>query len=277
MPKSIFALIVIFLILSTSSSCTKGTNEGVPAYIQIDSVGFTTSAGQGSAIQFIPNVWLESEGENLGAFDLPLNVPALVSGNRQVIVNAGVYASGDYFNREIYPPFQPYKTDVEFVAGETVTIYPSFEYYDECIFPINEDFENGNIFGSLFRTDIGDTNNLEGKALHLTVNATTPSIRGVTTSSFTIPPIKKVYLEMFFKGDIDFAIGVEGLLSGVVNQTVYIDRFFPSNEWYKVYYDISDIVYQMDADSYNFFIEVLKLTNVDESDVYFDNIKIVVI
>lgn len=277
MTKSFFAFLTLLIIVLFSSSCAKSPNDGVPAYIKIDSLNFTTSAGQGSALQFIPNVWLESEGENIGVYELPLLAPALVSGQKQVIVNAGVYSSGDFFNREIYPAFQPYRTTVNLTAGEYTSIYPEFKYYDECIFPINEEFENGNIFGSLVRTDLNDTNNLEGKALHITVNASTPFVRGVTTTAVQIPDFKKVYLEMHFKGNIDFVIGVEGLKNGAVNQIAYIDQFFPTTEWNKVYYDISNIIYPLDADSYNLFIEVLKLESISESEMYFDNIKIVVI
>jgi len=258
-------------------SCAKSPTDGIPSYLQIDSLNFISGPGQGSSLQFIPNVWLESEGENIGVFELPIHVPALISGSRQVIVNAGVYVSSDFFNREIYPAFQPYKTTANFIPGETVTIVPEFKYYDGCVFPINEDFENGNIFGSLTRTDLSDTNNLEGKALQITVNAATPSVKGVTSTSVSIPPFKRVYIEMHFKGDIDFAVGVESVKNGGVNQVVYIDRFFPNSDWYKVYYDVSDLVYSMDADTYNLFIEVIKLSNVDESTMYFDNIKIVVI
>jgi hypothetical protein len=277
MPKSLLAFFFLFIMILFGFSCNKSPNDGVPAYLQIDSLSFISGPGQGSSLQFIPNLWLESEGENIGVYELPINATALVSGSRQVIVNAGVYFSGDFFNREIYPAFQPYKTTVNFVPGETVSIIPEFKYYDACVYPINENFENGNIFGALTRTDLSDTNNLEGKALKITVNAATPSVRGVTSTSVSIPAFRQVYVEMHFKGDIDFALGIESVRNGGVNQVVYVDRFFPNSYWYKVYYDISDLVYSMDADTYNLFIEVLKFTDVDESTMYFDNIKIVVI
>lgn len=277
MPKSFLAFFFLLILILFGSSCSKGPNDGVPSYIQIDSISFVSSPGQGSSLQLIPNLWLESEGENIGVYELPVHAPALVKGSKQVIVNAGVYVSSDFFNREIYPAFQPYKTTVTLVPGETVVIVPEFKYYDECVFPINEDFENGNIFGSVIRTDLSDTNNLEGKALKITVNAATPSVRAATGTSVSIPLLKKVYIEMHFKGDVDFALGVESVKNGGVNQVVYIDRFFPNSEWYKVYYDVSDLVYSLDADTYNLFIEVLKLSTVAESTMYFDNIKIVVI
>jgi hypothetical protein len=277
MPRTIFATIILLFFILGSTSCSKGPNEGVPAYLKIDSLSFTSNSAQGSAIQFIPNLWLESEGENIGVYELPLEAPVLVSGEKQVIVNAGVYANGDFFNREIYPAFQPYRTRVNFVPGETVFISPSFSYYDECVFPLNEDFENGNIFGSLIRTDLDDINNIEGRALHIPISSANVAVRGVTTTSFVVPLFKKVYLEIHFKGDIDFALGIESLQGGAVSQILYIDRFFPTSNWTRIYYDISDLVYSMNGETYNMFIEVVKLSNVESSEVFFDNVKIVVI
>ncbi len=211
-----YTFFTFFCLLLLALACSKGPNDGVPAYIQVDNVSFTTSAGQGSDAHFIQSLWLESEGENLGVYEMPVKAPALVSGNRQVIINAGVLLKGDYFNREIYPMYKPYVTDVDFVPGETVSLSPVFEYYDEVEFALIEDFENGNTFGTLDRTDLTDTNNIEGKALHIHLDASTPLLKGVTNTSVTIPEGKRVYIEMQFKGDVDFALGVESIVSGSV-------------------------------------------------------------
>jgi hypothetical protein len=251
--------LMLFSLLFVMQACKDAPNEGIPAYVQIEDVTLSTQATQGSNLHFINSLWLETEGENLGVYEFPNVVPALVSGNREIIVNAGVYVRGDYFNREIYPAFQPYKVDIDFVPGDTVKITPVFEYYDEVLFALIEDFESGNIFGGLPRTDVSDTNNIEGKALVITVNAADDLVKGTTSSSVNIPFGKKVYIEMHFKANIDFAIGIQSVVNGSVSQTGYIDRFLPSDNWYKVYYDISNIVNSLDSDNYNFFIEVEKL------------------
>lgn len=271
--KLLLGLFSLLLI----TSCSKGPNDGIPAYIQVDGVSVNAKVGQGSSSHLISTLWIESEGENLGAYEMPVLAPILVNGERQVILNAGVFIRGDYFNREIYPAYQPYKATVSFVPGETLSINPTFEYYDETEFPLIEDFENGNEFGGLPRTLIGDSNNIEGKALWIKVDDATPMVKGVTSSPVDITPLKKVYIEMEYKGDVDFAVGIEALQGGVVSQSGYLDRFFASDDWYKIYYDISNVVNSLDADNFNFYIEVLKLDGVDESNLYIDNFKIVVI
>jgi hypothetical protein len=269
------SLFIIFLLIL--SACADGPNDGIPAYIQIDSVSVNAKAGQGSSSHAINTLWIESEGENIGPFEMPVLAPALVSGNRELILNAGVFVRGDFFNREIYPAYQPYKVNLDFVPGQIQLINPTFEYYDETAFPLIEDFESGNAFGGLDRTDVNDPNNLEGKALWIVVDEATPLVKGVTSSPVSIPPLRRVYIEMDYKADTDFAIGIEGLQNGSISQDGYIDRFFASEDWTKIYYEISGIINAIDADNYNFYIEVLKLSNVPESNVYIDNFKIVVI
>lgn len=268
---------ILLFLLALLSACSDGPNEGIPAYIQIDSIGLDVKAGQGSATHLINTLWIESEGENIGPFEMPVLAPALVSGNRELILNAGVLVRGDFFNREIYPAYQPFKIDLDFVPGQTLVVNPVFKYYDETEFPLIEDFENGNVFGGLDRTDVNDPNNLEGKALWIQVDDATPLVKGVTSSPVDITPLKRVYIEMDYKSDTDFAIGIEGLQNGSIVQQGYIDRIFASEDWYKIYYDISNIVNSIDADNFNFYIEILKLNGVDESNLYVDNFKIVVI
>ena len=62
-------------------------------------------------------------------------------------------------------------------------------------------------------------------------------------------------------------------------QSGEFDSFLPlkSGDWYKIYYDVTNIVDRLNADSYNFFIGVIKFTDKAETDVYIDNFKVVVI
>lgn len=278
MKKIILPISSFFIFFFLIQSCKKDDNNGIPAYIQIENVSLLTDANQGSNSHFINTLWIESEGENLGVFEFPNTIPALVNGdNRQIIINAGVFIRGDYFNREIYQAYQPYKADIDFTIGDTTVVNPVFEYYETTLFPFIEDFENGNAFSGLPRTISTDTNNLEGKAMIIQVDASNELVRGTTNNVIVIPDGRSVYIEFDFKSDIDFAIGVESLVSGSIDQTGYIDRFFAQKDWYKIYYNISDLVNGLNGESYRFFFEVDKLDDVDESTLYVDNFKIVVI
>lgn len=278
--KTIQLHILLFTLLLVSA-CSKGKNEGIPSYISINSVELNTTTAQGSDHHFINNLWIESEGENVGVFEFPNVIPVLVEGDREIIVNAGVYVRGDYNNREIYPAYKPYKEDITFLAKDTVEIFPVYEYYDEVDFALIENFESGNIFSGtgVDRTDIGNVNNTEGKALHIHLDDTNNEVNVSTNSATSIPLLKKVYIEMEFKGNNDFGLGIEGISNGSVTDAFFFETFIPleSGEWFKIYYDITNIVNSLNAESFNFNIQAIKYNEPSETDIYIDNFKIVVI
>jgi len=272
----LFSLLILFLI----SACGKGENNGIPSYIAIDSVVLNTDAStQGSNHHAITDLWIETEGHEVGVFEYPNVIPVLAEGERYIILNAGVYVRGDYNNREVYPAYQPYKENITFIEKDTVFISPEYSYYDEVDFPLIEDFENGNIFSATSRTEIGDSINTEGRALHLHLDATTSEINTETSSPIVIPLGRSVYIEMEFRGDNDFGIGIEGLYGGETTSSYFFETFTPINTdgWFKIYYDITTIVNSLDATSFNFYLQAIKYDSVIESDIYIDNFKIVVI
>jgi hypothetical protein len=267
---------LLFSLLLLANACSKSPNGGIPSYIKIENVALTTSAGQGSNLHAITDLWIESEGEYIGNFEYPNVIPALISGQKEVIMNAGIYRNGDYYNREIYPAYQPYQAVFDFTTGDTTVINPTFQYYNSVVFPLIEDFESGNVFAGLDRTLIGDANNLDGKALHIHLDASLTSVQSFTSSSVIIEQGNRVYIEMQFKGSNDFALGIQGIKNGSISEQGFIDVFY-SEEWYKIHYDITDVINQIRADSYNFYIEALKTNEQTSSDVYLDNFKVVVI
>ena len=277
-----FQLYLLLFALLLVSACSKGKNEGIPSYIAINSVVLNTDAAtQGSNHHFINNLWIETEGENVGVYEFPNVIPVLVEGEREIIINAGVYVRGDYNNREIYPAYQPFKKDITFIERDTVEINPVYEYYDEVDFPLIEDFETGNIFSGVGvdRTDLGDVNNIEGRALHIHLDDLTDEVNAITSSTIDIELLKKVYIEMEFKGTNDFGLGIEGVSNGSVTDSYFFETFIPldNDEWFKVYYDITNIVNALNAESFNFYIQTIKYSQFSETDIYIDNFKIVVI
>lgn len=269
-------VLVWLALVAFFTACNKSPNDGIPSYIEISQVELNTNPNQGSDIHLISDLWIESEGEYIGNFEYPNVIPALIAGNREIIMNAGIFRNGDYNNREIYPAYQPFKANFEFIPGDTVLINPSFSYYNTVLFPLIEDFESGNIFTGTNRTALGDLNNIDGRALNIHLDGLTPSIETITSSPIVIPFGRRVYLEMQFKGNNDFGLGIQAIVNGSVSQQGYIDAFY-SSSWYKIHYDITDVINSLDADGYNFYIEAIKSDSQTESDLYLDNFKIVVI
>lgn len=268
-------IIFFFVLLVVLNSCKKSPNGGIPSYIQIDSVLLNTTASQGSNQNGINTLWIESEGEEIGVFEFPNIIPALVEGNREIIINAGVYVNGDYFNREIYPAYKPYIATVDFKLKDTLKITPVFEYYDDIGFIINENFESGNIFSTANRTTIGDTNNIDGSCLHLNLNNSDSTVKLLSGSSYQLPSSGRTYLELQTKYTNDFAIGVQAINNGSVSSETYIQIFIEKSDWTYLYQDITNLLVSLNAEAYVFFIQSSKYSNVNSSDIYIDNFKVI--
>lgn len=272
MSKYFTFLSLLFLL---ATSCTKPANNGIPSYLEIEKVKLVTTADQGSSI--LPNisdVWVESDGVNLGVFEYPNVIPALFKGNRSVLINPGVFQSGDFFVREVYPCYQVFDTTATFVETDTVTINPTFRYKNEVNFLLVEGFETGNIFSGLNRTSNGDSENLEGRAGLLELSNSNSSIRATMGNSIAIPQGPKVYVEFHYKGSNDFGLGLESLQNGTVVQSGFFAGLNATDDWRKIYIELTNTINGLNGDSYNFYIEAVKIDSLDNSNIYFDNFKL---
>ena len=114
------------LILSTSS-CTKPPNGGVPIYLHIDSPTVTYNSAFGGNTFSIPDVWATSGSTNLGAYEMPVDIPILASGNVPIAISAGIWSNGIVSMPAQYP----------FYAPDTFTIYnakPGHVYHHHPVY-----------------------------------------------------------------------------------------------------------------------------------------------
>ncbi|MGB1248557.1 MAG: hypothetical protein ACPG4Z_06695 [Chitinophagales bacterium] len=273
LKNKILSIIALLILLSTS--CTKPPNDGIPAYIQIDSVSLNVEDDEGTAIHGISDLWIESEGENVGVHEYPKIVPALISGERDVVINAGIMVSGDPLLREIYPFLKPYNTTLTFTPQDTTIISPVFEYKDGLTFVLNETFESSNIFSGMTRTDANDSENIEGRAGTLYVDEDTPLAEATTATFIDIPEDSQVYLEVSFKGEHSFEMGIEGFNNGASTGATFLTSFYPNDEWQKIYFDLTNLTFNLNAEEFNFFFSLQKSNSVTDANVYVDNIKII--
>jgi hypothetical protein len=270
--KSVYPAFLLLLILS---GCSKTQNDGIPSYVNISNPILETTSAQGSALHDISTVWVESEGENFGAYEVPVTFPALVSGNRQIIVNAGIKQAGDFFIREIYPCYMPYFEDITFVQKDTVFVQPVFKYRDQVQFLLIESFENSNIFDGLDRTQAGNPNNLEGIAGFAELNEFRTSVDAKMGNALPIARQGRTFIELHYKGTNDFAMGVEAFEGGASFFSNFFAIFEPSQTWRKIYIEITNLLNNLDGDEYKFYFRAGLLPGLDEADIYIDNFKIV--
>jgi len=264
-----------FIITLVLLGCTKDSNNGIPAYVSISNPILNVEPGQGSALHDIGTIWAESEGENFGVYEIPTVFPALVSGNRQMILNAGVKQSGDFFVREIYPCFDPFIETFNFVQKDTLFVQPIFKYKTQTQFVLIEDFESSNILKGMNRTKSSNPNNLEGIAGQLLLNQGAITGLGLMGSSIPLPRAGRTYIEMHFKATSNFWLGAQGFENG---NKIFDDAIIPlysTEKWQKIYIELTFLLNFVDADEYAFYIRANLPPGATESEIFIDNFKVV--
>ncbi len=268
------------LFTCTISCSIINPDEQIPAYIKIDTVTFTASPGQGTSSQKITDIWLYENEGLLGAFEVPALIPVLASGATSVILTPGIWDDGISAVRVQYPFFFPDTTTLDFVDGNTIHVSPHIIYRTGTKFYFNEDFEAGNLFSQIG----GDTNMIrinmfeeifEGNysgAIYLDKDR--PVYEGRSSSSYNFPDGQPVYLEMNYKCEQPFEIGLYGKQQGA---TVYYYKWTINTKgsWNKIYLDMGADVTQLKADDYQILIRAVLSSDRSSSKIVLDNIKLV--
>lgn len=272
MKKILYSLVSIVLVLL---GCSKSSNDGIPSYVSISNPTLQVQPGQGSGLHGIGTIWAESEGLNFGVYELPATFPALVSGNRQIILNAGVRQSGDFFVREIYPCFNPFIENVTFVQKDTLFIQPVFTYKTQTEFLLIEDFENSNVFTGMNRTGANNPGNLEGAAGRLSLNQSTVTALGIMGNTVPLTRTGRTYIELHFKGTNNFWLGAQAFSGGNQVFDDVIIPLFRTENWQKIYIEITYLLNFVEATDYKFYFRANIPPGVEETEVLIDNFKIV--
>lgn len=276
-----------FIVLSSGwfatfiSSCNLiNPSEGIPAYIAIDTFSFAASFGQGSSSNRITDVWTFADGNIAGIYEIPKTFPVLDSGKTQLEINAGIWDNGIAETRVVYPFYYPDTVSMNLQPGKIYNIIPHFTYRPSTKFYFIEDFEAGNLFDKIG----GDTNMIrtsdpeevfEGSsagAIYLDQDHN--AYQGKTSESFVLTSGNPVYVELNYKCDQEFQVGIYGSVQGVT-AFLYDWTINPKDYWNKIYLNMTNEVIQLKADEYQILIKAVLDSTRTESHIYLDNIKLV--
>lgn len=278
----------IALILAAFGGCdTLNEEEAIPAYLYIEAVQLQTSAGEGSNQHDVTDVWVSVGSQLIGVFPLPATIPVLETGDKEVTVFAGIIQNGVGALRDIYPFYSRYTFTTTLQSGVTDTIVPTYNYKEDINFLFIEDFETSNIIsddldGNLDTKFTATTEVVfEGaKSALATLEGDSNYIEVGTNLSYEIAEgFQNAYLELHYRSDINFEIGIVG------RSSLYFDKFFKvgafetGGEWRKMYVDFTNDVKLMQANTADEFQIVFRAISVDPSiepaSIYLDNIKLI--
>lgn len=280
------SLITLLVLAILGSSCELiNPSEDIPAFLYIEPFSLTIDpSSHGSASADIKEVWVTVNGDFLGVYPLPASVPVLAAGTANVRLEAGIHDNGIRATPNIYPFYEAFVRDVELAPNETDTLRPVTTYRSNARFAFIENFETGSrVFTEQIEGQNGltSTNDIifEGNQSGLiTLTQADNLIRlgsdqiyaGLTDNS------PRVYLEMDYRSEVPVVWGVLGFTSSGPGEPVLQPGFRESNDWNKIYFDLSLLVLEGNFIGHRILLQanIPNDSGLDEAKVYLDNIKL---
>lgn len=233
----------------------------IPAYLKIDEVSVEVGVSEGSSSHNIKNIWLYQNGQSLGAYSIPSEIPILAEGSNEILIQAGVPHNGANGQLVAYPFYKIPSYTLNFTSGQTTELNPAFSYISDAAFDLVADFELSNIFqvslgtASLMTLTTIDTLVFEGtRSLQVRLSETADTIFEIssilgypTPANVNVP----IYLEMDYRCDAPFIILIKGIDSAGGEQIPDFQQFVNTKkEWNKLYIDLTAAVSQVKAAGY---------------------------
>ncbi len=280
------ALYVLIFVLFYANSCNiVNPKEGIPTYIQIDSVSLlpTVSATHGTVSQKITDVWVYYERQLLGAFQLPAKVPVLANGKGQLQVIAGIWDNGLSGTRAKYPFFTLDTFSFYAKPTETIQHTPVFNYRTTDTPSIKyfvEGFEQGNSFSKKSGdTTFTKTNNpvevFEGDwSSKVELHDTITEFESISTQDYSIPPNRECYMELNYKSEIPFLVRIEIFYQGsyITSDVIGLNA---KDKWSKIYINLKGFASTYQNAKFKIIIKGALPTGVTSSKTLIDNFKII--
>lgn len=247
MKTTLYAL--TFMLFCSMCACNMiNPQEGIPTYIQIDSVKLlpTLSATHGSVSHKITDVWVYYNRQLMGAYELPARVPVLAEGKGQLQVIGGIWDNGLSGTRAKYPFFTVDTFTFDAQPTSVIQHTPLFNYRTTDTPSIKyyiEGFEQGNSFTKKNAdTTFIKTNNPadvfeEDWASKVELNDSINSFESITTQEYLIPPNRECYMELNYKSDIPFMVRIEILYQGTYITSDVLGLNSKDN-WTKIYINL---------------------------------------
>lgn len=278
-----FTSLIIALITLNSCSIFEPASP-VASYIHIDSIYLITDyPTQGSSSSKITDAWILYDNVYLGTFPLPADIPLIGEGPHSLIIKAGVINNGISGTRSSYAKYSSFDTTIVLTANQKVSISPFVTYGNAIEFPQIEDFDDaslslsssGNGNTPLEISQQSDSNSFEGNSGIATLNDTNTIFEVASAAAFALPLSVPTYLELNYKCDIDFDIGVYITSTGGILKVPLLS-VRASSEWKKIYVGLSDLGgVSAGGIDYKIYLHAEKTSAFETAKLYFDNLKVV--
>lgn len=250
----------LILLLFIYSCDIINPEEPIPSYIEISNFDLNTNHNQGSNSENIQDVWVYLNDNLQGIYETPATFPVIQEGFHKIELKAGIKRNGISASRSYYPFYTSYILDsIQLTTDSIISITPDITYNISTI-PFIEDFENTGInltsSGNSDTTIItkNDIMSLEGNYGLAQLNENQNIFECSTYENFVFSNSQNVYIELDYKSDVQFAVGlyINTPLEIIQEPFIYIN---PKESWNKIYIDLSQqINLYSNAISFNIWI-----------------------
>ena len=257
----------------------------VPAYVRVEKFDLTTTPSQGTDSEKITEGWFFADGEFLGAYTLPADIPVIADGLTTIRVNPGIKVNGIISTPDIYDFYERHVVDLDLTPGVTETISPTTQYTDFSVFAFLEDFETSNAFvDDLDGNDqtrvetVGPDEAFEGaRSGYIRLTEENSLIEVASLPVLTTIPTNgsDVFLELNYKNNVEFALGLTGSAPGLPQTSAVVIVLRPQEDWNKLYLELGPTLLASRLPGYQIFITALHSPVNEESEIYFDNFKLI--
>ncbi len=277
----------MLLVLTLFSCDVFDKDETVPGYVVVKSANLITNElTEGANTSNIVDATIFIDGDFIGTYEMPATAAALKNGNVRVQVAAGIKNNGISSDRQIYPFYDFYETNVELLPDGRVALEDdsvlTFRYFDGLTFFI-DDFEslgtdlipgNDNT-ATITQTDVEEEVLSGNQSLKVELTPENDVFTAYADWDLSNVPVgNNMYLEVDFKGDQFMEIGI---YIPEINQRVFVAGILPQDEWTKIYFDLRTAISQLIFNYSDIQIYLhSNLSNTDGSkEIFVDNLKFI--
>ena len=278
------------LCLGFFSGCTVfDPAEEIPSYLHIDQITLNAASGQGTSRADISDAWVFMDGQLLGGFELPCNIPILAEGTHSFIIRGGVKMNGLSSTRAIYPSWKGWEGSLNLVRGQKTAVNPTVNYFPGTDFTntwmldfdgpgtslVPEAVSANIVVDSLF-------NLYENNCGYVHLNNSDSSLFVAASASpgYLMPATVDTWLEFDYWSDCPITVGVEN--SAIPSYKVPWLEVVPKYAWTKIYVRLTDALTRARDDQfgdpatnpYNIYFAFQNPPSQSESHLYIDNIKL---
>lgn len=277
--QKLFKFFLVILIFSVGSCGLFDNFDENPMFISLKDPSLSTFSNEGSNSHNIKDIWVSADGRTIGVFELPDTIP--VYDQNQITSMqyfAGIRRNGTNSDHWQYPFYDrieiTYDYEPEVIRSDDL----EFSYREDVVFSLIENFTGVHTFTvdvdedtSTIMEQVND-GCLEGACGLIRLETDTSSIEVASGIGLQGLPTNgtPVYLEIDYKNDIEFSIGLQGEL-GSLDLEQYLILLKPSEEWNKLYLDFTDLLQQSGLETYR----VLFGANSGPGNIYIDNVKLI--